>query len=43
MVDQALSLVLWDEVQVYGGNADAHIEFTSGTAPIFQGAWKTGE
>ncbi|GAA3672781.1 ABC transporter substrate-binding protein [Arthrobacter ginkgonis] len=43
VVDQALSLVLWDEVQVYGGNADAHVEFTSGTAPIFQGAWKTGE
>lgn len=41
--DKALSLVLWDEVQVYGGNSAAHVEFTSGTAPIFQGAWKTGK
>ncbi|MBV1779351.1 ABC transporter substrate-binding protein [Paeniglutamicibacter sp. ABSL32-1] len=41
--EKALSLVLWDEVQVYGGNSDAHVEFTSGTAPIFQGAWKTGK
>ncbi|MET0978252.1 MAG: ABC transporter substrate-binding protein [Paeniglutamicibacter terrestris] len=41
--EKALSLVLWDEVQVYGGNAGAHVEFTSGTAPIFQGAWKTGK
>ena len=43
VVDQALSLVLWDEVQVYGGAPGSHVEFTSGTAPIFQGAWKTGE
>lgn len=41
--DKALSLVLWDEVQVYGGSSAAHVEFTSGTAPIFQGAWKTGK
>jgi peptide/nickel transport system substrate-binding protein len=43
VTEKALSLVLWDEVQVYGGNSDAHVEFTSGTAPIFQGAWKTGK
>ncbi|WP_160663385.1 ABC transporter substrate-binding protein [Pseudarthrobacter sp. ATCC 49987] len=43
VVDQALALVLWDEVQVYGANAKSHVEFTSGTAPIFQGAWKTGK
>jgi peptide/nickel transport system substrate-binding protein len=43
VVDKALSLVLWDEVQVYGGATNANVEFTSGTAPIFQGAWKTGE
>lgn len=41
VLDQALALVLWDEVQVYGGGKDTHIEFTSGTAPIFQGAWKS--
>ena len=39
VLDKALTLVLWDEVQVYGANKDAHIDFTSGTAPIFQGAW----
>ena len=43
VVDQALALVLWDEVQVYGANAKAHVAFTSGTAPIFQGAWKTSK
>ncbi|WP_427007858.1 ABC transporter substrate-binding protein [Pseudarthrobacter sp. H2] len=43
VVDEALSLVLWDEVQVYGANGKAHVDFTSGTAPIFQGAWKTGK
>lgn len=43
VVDQAVALVLWDEVQVYGANAKAHVEFTSGTAPIFQGAWKTSK
>ncbi|MDO5743802.1 MAG: ABC transporter substrate-binding protein [Micrococcaceae bacterium] len=43
VTEKALALVLWDEVQVYGGNADAHVEFTSGTAPIFQGAWKSGK
>lgn len=41
VLDKALTLVLWDEVQVYGANKDAHIDFTSGTAPIFQGAWKS--
>ena len=41
VLDKALTLVLWDEVQVYGAHQDAHIEFTSGTAPIFQGAWKS--
>ncbi|WP_434922548.1 ABC transporter substrate-binding protein [Glutamicibacter sp. PAEs-4] len=41
VLDKALTLVLWDEVQVYGANANAHVEFTSGTAPIFQGAWKS--
>ena len=40
VVDKALSLVLWDEVQVYGAHRNTHIDFTSGTAPIFQGAWK---
>lgn len=40
VLDKALTLVLWDEVQVYGANKDAHVDFTSGTAPIFQGAWK---
>lgn len=43
VVDEALSLVLWDEVQVYGANRKAHVDFTSGTAPIFQGAWKTSK
>jgi peptide/nickel transport system substrate-binding protein len=42
VVDKAYSLVLWDEVQVYGGHRDTQIDFTSGTAPIFQGAWKSG-
>lgn len=41
VLDKALTLVLWDEVQVYGANKSAHVEFTSGTAPIFQGAWKS--
>lgn len=41
VLDKALTLVLWDEVQVYGANESAHVEFTSGTAPIFQGAWKS--
>ncbi len=43
VTEKALSLVLWDEVQVYGGSSAAHVEFTSGTAPIFQGAWKSGK
>lgn len=43
VTEKALSLVLWDEVQVYGGSSAAHVEFTSGTAPIFQGAWKNGK
>ncbi|WP_024476568.1 ABC transporter substrate-binding protein [Arthrobacter sp. CAL618] len=42
VVDKAYSLVLWDEVQVYGAHSGTQIEFTSGTAPVFQGAWKTG-
>jgi peptide/nickel transport system substrate-binding protein len=25
---------------VYGAHRNTHIDFTSGTAPIFQGAWK---
>lgn len=41
VTEKVLSLPLWDEVQVYGANENAHIEFTSGTAPIFQGAWKS--
>ncbi|MGZ2225361.1 ABC transporter substrate-binding protein [Glutamicibacter nicotianae] len=41
VLDKALTLVLWDEVQVYGANSSANVEFTSGTAPIFQGAWKS--
>lgn len=41
VLDKALALVLWDEVQVYGASQSAHVEFTSGTAPIFQGAWKS--
>jgi peptide/nickel transport system substrate-binding protein len=40
VLDKALALVLWDEVQVYGAHEGTHVEFTSGTAPIFQGAWK---
>lgn len=43
VLDKALALVLWDEVQVYGAHSGTHVEFTSGTAPIFQGAWKTAE
>ncbi|WP_271395807.1 ABC transporter substrate-binding protein [Neomicrococcus lactis] len=39
--EKALTLPLWDEVQVYGANEKAHVEFTSGTAPIFQSAWKS--
>ncbi|WP_104118934.1 ABC transporter substrate-binding protein [Arthrobacter sp. B1805] len=42
VLDKAYSLVLWDEVQVYGAHSGTHVEFTSGTAPVFQGAWKTG-
>lgn len=42
VLEKAYSLVLWDEVQVYGAHSDTHVEFTSGTAPVFQGAWKTG-
>ncbi|MCC3295853.1 ABC transporter substrate-binding protein [Arthrobacter sp. zg-Y411] len=42
VLEQAYSLVLWDEVQVYGAGPDTHIDFTSGTAPIFQGAWTAG-
>lgn len=41
--DQAHAIVLWDEVQVYGSHSSTHIEFTTGAAPIFQGAWKSGE
>ncbi|WP_417373318.1 ABC transporter substrate-binding protein [Glutamicibacter protophormiae] len=41
VLDKALALVLWDEVQVYGASQSAHVEFTSGTAPIFHGAWKS--
>jgi len=41
VLDKALALVLWDEVQVYGAHSGTQVEFTSGTAPIFQGAWKT--
>ena len=41
VLDKALALVLWDEVQVYGAQSGTQVEFTSGTAPIFQGAWKT--
>lgn len=39
-VDDAIALPLWDEVQVYGAHSGAHVEFTTGTAPILQGAWK---
>lgn len=41
VLDKALTLVLWDEVQVYGASKNTHVDFTSGTAPIFQGAWKS--
>lgn len=41
VVEKAYALVLWDEVQVYGAGSGTHIEFTSGTAPVFQSAWKT--
>ena len=43
VLDKALTLVLWDEVQVYGAHSGTHVDFTSGTAPIFQGAWKSGK
>ena len=43
VVDKAYALALWDEVQVYGAGAGVHLEFTSGTAPIFQSAWKAGK
>ncbi|MFB2572541.1 ABC transporter substrate-binding protein [Micrococcus sp. IITD107] len=41
--EQAHAIVLWDEVQVYGAHSGTHVEFTTGAAPIFQGAWKEGE
>jgi peptide/nickel transport system substrate-binding protein len=41
VVDDAAILPLWDEVQVYGAHAGVHVDFTTGTAPIFQGAWKS--
>jgi peptide/nickel transport system substrate-binding protein len=40
VVQDAIALPLWDEVQVYGAHAGVHVEFTTGTAPILQGAWK---
>lgn len=40
-IDEALVILLWDEVQVHGAASDVHIEFNSGTAPDFHGAWKT--
>ena len=43
VVEKAYALLLWDEVQVYGAGKGTHITFTSGTAPIFQSAWKDGE
>lgn len=39
----ARTVLLRDEVQVYGVPEDTHSEFTSDTAPAFQGAWKAGE
>jgi peptide/nickel transport system substrate-binding protein len=40
VVEDAIALPLWDEVQVYGAHAGVHVDFTTGTAPILQGAWK---
>lgn len=43
VVDQVYTLVLWDEVQVLAGDPNLHIDFTPGTAPIFQSAWFAAE
>lgn len=43
VVDEAYAIPLWDEVQVYGAHGSVHVEFTTGTAPILQGAWKEQE
>lgn len=43
VVDKAYTLPLWDEVQVYGAHNSVYVDFTSGTAPILQGAWKEQE
>lgn len=40
VAEKAYTLPLWDEVQVYGAHNSVHVDFTSGTAPILQGAWK---
>ena len=40
VVEDAVALPLWDEVQVYGAHAGVHVDFTSGTAPVLQSAWK---
>lgn len=43
VVDKAYAIPLWDEVQVYGAHGSVHVDFTTGTAPILQGAWKEQE
>jgi len=42
-VEKAYTLPLWDEVQVYGAHNTVSVDFTAGTAPILQGAWKEQE
>src|SRR5690625_2656470 len=42
-VDKAYTLPLWDEVQVYGAHNTVAVDFTAGTAPILQSAWKEQE
>ncbi len=39
VVDLALLVPLWDEVQVHAVHPNVQVEFDGGTAPILQGAW----
>ncbi|MGV6876611.1 ABC transporter substrate-binding protein [Pseudochelatococcus sp. B33] len=40
LIDQALTLLLWDEVQVHAAAPGVYLDFNSATAPNFHGAWK---
>jgi len=42
VVDEAVAIPLFDEVQTYGASSDLHISFTSATYPNFQSAWLDG-